>query len=194
MTPDASSGRLHADASALLREWRGWDDAQEALRQDYVAFLADHEDAMWRACVPGHLTASTLVLDPTLRRVLLTLHPKFGLWLQMGGHCEPHDATVRDAALREATEESGIVGLDLSSEPLRLDRHRVGCHGGSWHYDVQYAAIAPAGAEPVISDESLDLRWWPVDALPEQTDDALRRLVASATPHVRPRSGRTPGT
>ena len=184
--PDAgpsAAGRLHDDASALLHVWRGWDGPQEALRLDYVAFLAEHQDAMWRACVPGHLTASTLVLDATCRQVLLTLHPKFDLWLQMGGHCEPQDATLRDAALREATEESGIDGLDLSTEPLRLDRHRVGCHGGSWHYDVQYAAIAPVGAEHVMSDESLDLRWWPVDALPDQTDDALRRLVASATPH-----------
>ena len=178
----SSAGRLHEDATALLQVWRGWDDEQEALRHDYVTFLAEHEDAMWRACVPGHLTASTLVLDASCRHVLLTLHPKFGLWLQMGGHCEPSDPTLREAALREATEESGIAGLDLSTEPLRLDRHRVGCHGGSWHYDVQYAAIAPAGATHVISEESLDLRWWPVDALPTQTDDALRRLVASATP------------
>jgi 8-oxo-dGTP pyrophosphatase MutT (NUDIX family) len=183
--PDAASssgGPLHDDATALLHVWRGWDAEQEERRLDYVAFLAEHDDAMWRSCVPGHLTASTLVLDPTLRHVLLTLHPKFGLWLQMGGHCEPQDATVRDAALREATEESGILGLDLSSEPLRLDRHRVGCHGGSWHYDVQYAAIAHDGAQHVMSDESLDLRWWPVDALPDQTDDALRHLVAAALP------------
>jgi 8-oxo-dGTP pyrophosphatase MutT (NUDIX family) len=180
----SSAGRLHDDATALLTSWRGRDDEQEARRRDYLAFLAEHDDAMWRACVSGHLTASTLVLDATRRHVLLTLHPKFGLWLQMGGHCEPQDPTVRDAALREATEESGIVGLQFSTEPLRLDRHRVGCHGGSWHYDVQYTAIAPAGAEHVMSDESLDLRWWPVDALPDQTDDALRRLVTAATSHA----------
>ncbi len=63
---------------------------------------------------------------------------------------------------------------------MRLDRHRVGCHGGSWHLDVQYVALAPADAEHVISDESLELRWWPVDALPDDTDDSVRRLVATA--------------
>jgi hypothetical protein len=31
-----------------------------------------------------------------------------------------------------------------------------------------------------ISDESLDLRWWPVDALPDDADDSVRRLVATA--------------
>jgi 8-oxo-dGTP pyrophosphatase MutT (NUDIX family) len=174
---------LHEDARAVLATWTVRDDepAQVALREEFVAFLDRHDDAMSRACVEGHLTGSALVLSYDRREVLLTLHPKFGLWLQTGGHCEPGDATMRDAATREALEESGIEDLRVGREPLRLDRHRVGCHGGSWHLDVQYAALAPRDAVAAISDESLDLRWWPVGALPTRTDDALRRLVATAT-------------
>jgi len=186
VTADQESGvrrSLHSDARAALVAWTARDDepAQLALRDEFVAFLDAHDDAMWRACVEGHLTGSALVLSADRTEVLLTLHPKFGIWLQMGGHCEPGDATMRDAAAREALEESGIDGLVVGAEPARLDRHRVGCHGGSWHLDVQYVAVAPPGAVARISDESLDLRWWPVDALPEKTDDALRRLVATAT-------------
>jgi 8-oxo-dGTP pyrophosphatase MutT (NUDIX family) len=180
--PDGSW--LHDDATSVLSSWAPLDlatqDAQAALRDDYLAFLAAHHDAMWRACVDGHLTASALVVSADRASVLLTLHPKFDRWLQMGGHCEPGDATVRDAAAREALEESGIAGLELTTLPVRLDRHRVGCHGGSWHLDVQYAAVAPESAAAVISDESLELRWWPVDALPDDTDDSVCRLVATA--------------
>ena len=155
--------------------------AQVALRDDYVAFVDEHDDAMWRACVDGHLTASALVVSRRpLARCCSRCTPRSACWLQMGGHCEPGDATLRDAAAREALEESGIAGLVLGATPVRLDRHRVGCHGGTWHLDVQYVAVAPADAVHVISDESLDLRWWPVDALPDLTDDALRRLVATA--------------
>jgi hypothetical protein len=63
---------------------------------------------------------------------------------------------------------------------VRLDRHRVGCHGGSWHLDVQYVALAAAGAAPVMSAESLDLAWWPVDDLPDPPDPSVRALVRAA--------------
>ena len=182
------SERLHDDAHAVLARWTARDDEPEqvALRREFVAFLDAHPDAMWRECVDGHLTGSVLVLSAARDEVLLTLHPKQKLWLQMGGHCEPGDATMRDAAAREALEESGIEGLVVSEDPVRLDRHRVGCHGGSWHLDVQYVAVAPPEAVAQISEESLDLRWWPVDALPDPTDDALRRLVRTATTPLAP--------
>ena len=41
-------------------------------------------------------------------------------------------------------------------------------------------AHAPAGAEMVRSDESLDLRWWPLDALPGD-DPALTALATAAS-------------
>lgn len=172
---------LHEDAVGLLRRWPGDGGTGDDLRDAYLEHLDAHADGVYRECVPGHLTASAVILDDAGERVLLTLHGKLGMWLQTGGHCEPGDATVAGAALREASEESGIEGLRLLPGPVTLDRHWVGCHGGAWHYDVQYAAVAPAGARTAISEESRDLRWFPVSALPDSADVSVRRLVDRAT-------------
>ncbi|MCX4819250.1 NUDIX hydrolase [Streptomyces sp. NBC_01142] len=167
---------LHDDAVLVLKAY----EDQEELRQTYLDHLAAHPDGMWKACEAGHLTASALVIDPEHGRVLLTLHKKLGMWLQMGGHCEPGDATIADAALREATEESGIRGLTLlPGGPVRLDRHAIPapCH---WHLDLQYAALAPSGAVEEISDESLDLRWFGYDEVADVADASVVRLVKHA--------------
>ncbi|MBU6531657.1 NUDIX hydrolase [Streptomyces sp. NPDC057245] len=162
---------LHDDALLVLKEHRG----QDELRQVYLDHLAAYPDGMWKACASGHVTASALVIDPSRGRVLLTLHKKMRMWLQMGGHCEPVDETLARAALREATEESGIEGLGLlPGGPVRLDRHHTPC---AWHLDVQYAALAPAGAVEAISDESLDLRWFPYAEVADVADESVVRLV-----------------
>lgn len=175
--------RLPADAAQVLRTWVAPDAEQEELRLTFLAHLLDHPDGTWRSCAEGHVTTSGLVLDDARERTLLTLHPKVNRWLQLGGHCEPTDASLAGAAAREAWEESGIPALASTSGPVRLDRHLVPCWrpGSSVaHLDVQYVFTAPPGAREHISLESLDLRWWPVGALPDDADDALRALVAAA--------------
>ncbi|MGH3970073.1 MAG: NUDIX hydrolase, partial [Mycobacterium sp.] len=128
-------------------------------------------------------TASTLVLDDSGARVLLTLHPRLGRWVQLGGHCDDVDADILAAALREATEESGVADLQLSPELVAVHVHPVTCSLGvpTRHLDLQFVAHAPRGAQIALSDESLDLQWWPVDALPDGSDTALAHLVARAT-------------
>jgi 8-oxo-dGTP pyrophosphatase MutT (NUDIX family) len=179
---------LHADALGTLTHWSPADAGQEALRAAYVAHLRAHADGVWRSCVPAHLTASVLVLDDSARHVLLTLHRKGGFWGQLGGHCEPGDTTMAAAALREGVEESGIPGLRLVGDgPVDLDRHELSGAFGSCgeHLDVRYAALAPPGAEPVVSDESHDVRWFDVDHLPPEAVDDLGRLVSRARAAVR---------
>jgi 8-oxo-dGTP pyrophosphatase MutT (NUDIX family) len=170
---------LHDEALATLRAWRTDEPGQEQLRRRYVDHLDAHPDGMERDCPGAHVTAGVLVLSDDRRHVLLTLHAKARRWFHLGGHCEPQDATLEAAALREGVEESGVPDLVLDPEPLHLDAHVVGfCgeHAEVTHLDVRFLAFAPDGAVPAVSEESLEVRWWPVDDLPDESAE-LRQLV-----------------
>lgn len=175
------SDPVRDSAIVALAGWCPPDPGQDALRHAVLAFLHARPDACRRSCVPGHVTASALVVSGD--EVLLTLHPRLGRWVQLGGHCEDGDAGIVAAALREATEESGIEGLELDTELAAVHVHPVTCSLGvpTRHLDLQFIARAPAGAEIAISDESLDLRWFPADELPAGTDAGLAHLVGVAT-------------
>lgn len=173
---------VHADAVSVLKNWAAPNAAQSSLREAYLAFLDARDDATMRSCVPGHLTASAIVLSADRTQTLLTLHPRVGRWLQLGGHCENGDVTLAGAALREATEESGIAELWLELGLVQLAVHPITCSLGvpTRHFDARFTVIAPEGAEPVRSDESDDLAWWPLVGLPCPIDPLLADLIGLA--------------
>jgi 8-oxo-dGTP pyrophosphatase MutT (NUDIX family) len=174
---------LHDDALAVLRAWTPPSPAQAALRDRYVVHLEAHPDGLARECYPDHLTASTLVLSADGSRVLLTLHAKARRWFQLGGHCEPTDTTLAGAAEREAVEESGLASLRVDPVPVQLSEHAVPfCdpRGGVHHLDVRFVAVASDDDRHAVSEESIDVRWWPVDALPDGLEDELHELVGLA--------------
>jgi 8-oxo-dGTP pyrophosphatase MutT (NUDIX family) len=178
----STHAHLDADLRSLLTGWSAPSAAQEQLRQDYLAHLDAHEDASAKAGPPAHFTASCLVIDEAGERVLLTLHRKVGRWLQFGGHIEASDPSGAAAALREAVEESGLPegALTLRPELAQLDRHALGSGFSrcTEHLDLRWVAVAAAGSDPVVSEESLDVAWWPIDALPPDTEDSIRELIA----------------
>lgn len=180
--PGTAFAHLHADAVSVLSRWTAPDAGQEGLRRAYLDHLAAHPDGVAKAGPPAHLTASCIVVDAAHERVLLTLHRKAREWFQFGGHLEACDASLWAAARREAREESGLGSLEPLPHPVQLDRHLlVGSFGRCHqHLDVRYVAVAPDGATGIVSQESLDVRWWPVDDLPPGTRDELTPLVSQA--------------
>ena len=164
---------LHADAVRVLEGWVAPGAAQETLRAGYLAHLAAHPDGIYKDGPAAHLTASCFVLDPTGTRTLLTHHAKGGFWVQFGGHCERGDLTLAGCAQREGREESGISTLTLTvtGGPVDLDRHRLPAAFGRCreHLDVAYLAVLPFDTLPAVSQESLDVAWFDLDARPQGT-------------------------
>ena len=174
---------LRTNALETISTFNDGEMGQLDLRQRYLRHIEINEDAFEKKCAAAHITVSALILDHTRRKVLLTLHPKVGRWLQLGGHCEISDSSLEDAALREAREESGLTRFDfLIHGPVQLDAHTINCRGDGLvtHLDVQFVLVAHEDEEIAISDESLDLQWFNSNELPQDCDFALARLVDKA--------------
>lgn len=155
----------------------GAEPGPRAVTDSASAFAADFEElfaavgsaALFREGGPEHLTASCLVVDLDAEAVLLNHHRKAGLWGQFGGHVEARDDSLRSAACREALEESGLVSLSwFSPTAVDLHVHDLSQAFGrcSRHFDVVYAAGASVAETPVVSAESVDVKWFPLTSLP----------------------------
>jgi 8-oxo-dGTP pyrophosphatase MutT (NUDIX family) len=159
------------------------DDHQAQERERILAFIDEHPDALERSCQAGHLTASALVLDHANQRALLTHHRKLERWLQLGGHVDG-DGDLAAAALREATEESGIDDLELDPRPIDLDIHTIPARGDEpehLHLDARFIARAPEGAVESVTEESIELGWFApteIDAI--AVDESVARLFRLA--------------
>ncbi|MCL2514492.1 MAG: NUDIX domain-containing protein [Microbacteriaceae bacterium] len=169
------------DVDDLITRLRGLpaSDAREA----FLGFATERGDAAWqREGGPEHVTASAFVFSPDLAQVLLCFHKKGRFWVQFGGHIDPEDATVAEAAQREAREESGIPDLELASGAITdLDRHDL--HGGfscAAHWDIGFVAFVAPDARIEVSEESEDVRWFPVDAPPAEVPERFERRLAAA--------------
>ncbi len=169
--------------------------AQRACLRRFRTLLTLAVDPLARPTRPGHITASAFVIDSSMRRVLLTLHAKLNLWLQLGGHADEGQRDVRDIAYREACEESGLTDLrffdvrplfrqmpDLPAViPFDIDIHRIPALGGDsdhLHYDISYIISAPRTAPLARSAESHDLRWFSWEEACTFCDPSVQRALA----------------
>lgn len=179
--PRLDAGDLLGVAVHQLRTAVLADSVADGHRDTVLDFLLDHPDAAERTCQEGHLTGSALVVDHTGRHTLLMLHRKLGRWFQPGGHADGN-SNLAAVALVEASEETGITGLQVALPAIDVDVHLVEPpdDGPHLHLDVRFLVVAPPGAKEAGNEESLALRWVTeaeLDALDPPVDASTRRLV-----------------
>ncbi len=154
---------------------------EAAMTAATLAFVEAHADCLLRTCVPGHLTGSAWVVSPDRTRTLLTHHRKLDKWLQLGGHADG-DPDLLAVARREAIEESGLPAVRSVRETIfDLDRHwipeRKG-EPGHFHYDLRFLFEADPAIPLCITNESKDLAWIDVGAVPGlNPEESMARMV-----------------
>ncbi len=111
--------------------------------------------------------------------LLLVRRADNGTWAPVTGIMDPGEEPAA-AAVRETREETGVE--------IRIDRlavvssgHEVTHVNGdrAVYLDHAFACTWVAGEAYVADDESVDVRWWPIDALPEMKRVLLERIEAA---------------
>lgn len=133
-----------------------------------VRLLSQGPECASRHAYPMHVTAGALLVRND--QILLIRHRAYGILLQPGGHLEPHDATLRDGALRELTEESGVdpasvsclselpAYVEYAQVPARPDKGEPVHH----HLDVGFAFTTDGDIGRVQEAEVTDAAWYPL--------------------------------
>jgi 8-oxo-dGTP pyrophosphatase MutT (NUDIX family) len=130
-------------------------------------FVASHENCFDTELLPGHVTGSAWVVNPSRDKVLMLHHKKQNQWFQPGGHADS-DADIRRVALRETHEETGIADENislLSEQIFDVDIHTIPAsqHGPRHqHYDIRFLIEIDDQISVPGNDESHDIQWVPL--------------------------------
>ncbi|MBD9728924.1 NUDIX hydrolase [Streptomyces caniscabiei] len=130
--------------------------------------------------LPG---VSALVFDDE-GRVLLGRRSDNGKWSLIGGIPDPGEQPAA-CAVREVEEETAVrcvaerVVLVQALEPVRYDNGDV-CQ----YMDITFYCRAVGGEARVNDDESLDVGWFSLDALPDLSEFALFRIKQAMSDSV----------
>ena len=169
----------------ILLEYQATDDVEAERRTRMLALLESEGDPFSRDhMVPGHFTASTFVLSPDGRSILLILHQKLGLWLQPGGHVDPGDTDIFAAAARELREETSLWAGSADTVPalLDIDIHTIPENPSKGepaheHFDIR-VLFHSKHLDVEVGTDALDARWVELDDIGnEATDESVMRAV-----------------
>jgi 8-oxo-dGTP pyrophosphatase MutT (NUDIX family) len=130
---------------------------------------------------PLLMPAVCVILFNDKQEVLLHRQTDDGLWHTIGGSIEPREEPAA-AAIREAKEETGldivperIVSVYAGPNPTYKNGDQV------MFVSIAFACTLPAGAVPhVADDESIEMRFFPVDALPPLWEWDRRAILEAA--------------
>ncbi len=144
------------------------DEREAASREATLGRLTWPGDPYDERADPRHVTASAFVVSS--RGVILHRHRRLGIWVQPGGHVDAGEEPSA-AALRECTEETGLVARHLDERVLHVDVH-PGPRGHT-HYDVRYVLVADPSDPCPPAGESPDVFWFDFASARERAEPSL---------------------
>lgn len=162
-------------------------NTQENIKHHFNDLLASEQSLISRKNFFGHITASAIVLDSTLSKILLVHHKNLGKFIQPGGHIDETDEIFSQAAIRELAEETGLTNiLPISSGfnnydiPVDIDIHTIPENikkqePAHLHFDFRYVFILlDAQKEKICEEEINSVIWKPLRDFEQSAPDLAR--------------------
>ena len=166
-------------------------DAREGACLEQIKALVSAAPDPFTRAQRDHVTGSAVITRPGGEAFLLIHHRRLDRWLQPGGHVEPDDASVFEAARREATEETGVAALDAPLGPLVLDCdvHPIPASADRpehVHFDLRYLLTTREKSFAVQAEEVRRAAWFTLEeALAAGVDASLGRALQKAAARLR---------
>lgn len=102
-----------------------------------------------------------------------------GAWTPVTGIVDPGEEPAV-AAAREAMEEAGVViSVDRLASTSVMSEVVYDNGDRASYLDLTFACTWLSGEAHVADDESTDVRWWPLDALPPMSESMAQRVAAA---------------
>ncbi len=164
-----------------LENYKSYDIEEQTSVNIVIDFMKNNTIVTGKKNTRGHLTGSAFITNKSKTKVLLTHHKKLNLWVQLGGHVDDGE-TVFEAAYREGIEESGLQTLQFHNQEIfDIDVHMIPARKQDkehYHHDLRYLFFADENDPIIVSDESQDVKWIPLDMIHQYTKEtSLIRMV-----------------
>lgn len=128
--------------------------------------------------LPG-VSGVVLRADPPSQQLLLVRRADNGRWALPAGIVEPGEQPA-ECIRREIAEETRVDAVVERLALLRTDRPKTYPNGDVCQFLSMAFRCAYVGGEAAVGDEeSTDVGWYRLDALPELSETDLQRIAAA---------------
>jgi len=162
-----------------------------------LTFIDRNDDCLLRDNLVAHFTASAIVLNSSMDRVLFHHHKIYNSWSWVGGHNDGDDDCL-EVSIKEAKEETGITKVTpLTEEIAGIDIIYVMPHikrgkhvSDHLHLNLTYILIADETEEVRIKeDENNGVRWFGIDEVFDYVTEPrmkpiYKKLIKFAKKHM----------
>ncbi len=143
---------------------------ESAMLNTFVELMDAGASVKSRTEVRGHVTCGAIVLGES-NKVLMVHHNVLKKWLFPGGHVEDADQSLRQAAMRELSEETGTPASSLRPFhswldvcPIHIDRHVIPANERKqepehFHYDFRFVFLGTPGLLRPQEEEVSAVDW-----------------------------------